>query len=212
MDKIRAAVIGVGYLGRFHAQKYAQIPGCELVAVVDGREAVRNAVAAEVGSQPHADYRELLGKVDAVVTDPPYGQAHKVNTFHKGGTRDKAVVQRNGGTLMAGMRTIKVRLPRGLQDGQVLTLPRLVDHYPDRLVDLRLRIRLLPPEPNDKAWSSRASTRQRPVWPTDPQVLADPFEGRLSLTAHIVTTLVRELTEPARMPDCVTTSSPAPKT
>jgi predicted dehydrogenase len=24
MQKIRAAVIGVGYLGRFHAQKYAQ--------------------------------------------------------------------------------------------------------------------------------------------------------------------------------------------
>ena len=37
-----------------------------------------------------------LGKVDAVVTDPPYGQSHKVNTFHAGGTREKAVVQRNG--------------------------------------------------------------------------------------------------------------------
>ena len=33
MKKIRAAVIGVGYLGRFHAQKYAALPGCELVAV-----------------------------------------------------------------------------------------------------------------------------------------------------------------------------------
>lgn len=42
----------------------------------------------------------LLGKVDAVVTDPPYGQNHKVNTFHSGGTRDKGVVQRNGKTLM----------------------------------------------------------------------------------------------------------------
>ena len=45
------------------------------------------------------DCREILptlGKVDAVVTDPPYGQAHKVNTFHRGGTRDKAVIQRNG--------------------------------------------------------------------------------------------------------------------
>jgi len=56
MDKIRAAVVGVGYLGRFHAQKYAQIPGCELVAVVDGREEVRNAVAGEVRSRPLADY------------------------------------------------------------------------------------------------------------------------------------------------------------
>src|SRR5262245_19452890 len=71
MNKITAAVVGVGYLGRFHAQKYAQIPGCELVAVVDGREAVRNAVAAEVRSTALADYRELLGKVDAVSVVTP---------------------------------------------------------------------------------------------------------------------------------------------
>src|SRR5262245_30053925 len=71
MNKIRAAVIGVGYLGRFHAQKYAALPGCELVAVVDGREEVRNAVAAEVGSRAVADYRELLGKVDAVSVVTP---------------------------------------------------------------------------------------------------------------------------------------------
>jgi predicted dehydrogenase len=71
MSKIRAAVIGVGYLGRFHAQKYVQLPACELVAVVDGREDVRKMVAAEVGSQPFADYRELLGKVDAVSVVTP---------------------------------------------------------------------------------------------------------------------------------------------
>lgn len=49
------------------------------------------------------DCREILptlGKVDAVITDPPYGQSYKVNAFHKGGTRDNCVVQRNGSTLM----------------------------------------------------------------------------------------------------------------
>lgn len=45
------------------------------------------------------DILPTLGKVDAVVTDPPYGQAQKVNTFHAGGKREKAVVQRGGGTL-----------------------------------------------------------------------------------------------------------------
>lgn len=48
------------------------------------------------------DILPTLGTVDAIVTDPPYGQAVKVNTFHSGGTRDKAVVQRNG-------RSLKVR-------------------------------------------------------------------------------------------------------
>jgi predicted dehydrogenase len=71
MSKIRAAVIGVGYLGRFHAQKYAQLQDCELVAVVDGRAEVRDAVAAEVKSRAVADYRELLGKVDAVSVVTP---------------------------------------------------------------------------------------------------------------------------------------------
>ena len=37
--------------------------------------------------------------IDAICTDPPYGQAYKVNTFYAGGTRDSAVVQRNGKTL-----------------------------------------------------------------------------------------------------------------
>jgi site-specific DNA-methyltransferase (adenine-specific)/modification methylase len=45
------------------------------------------------------DILPTLPKVDAVITDPPYGQAYKVNTFHKGGTRENAVVQRNGGKL-----------------------------------------------------------------------------------------------------------------
>jgi predicted dehydrogenase len=71
MSKIRAAVIGVGYLGRFHAQKYAQLEACELVAVVDGRQEVRDAVAAEVKTRAVADYRELLGHVDAVSVVTP---------------------------------------------------------------------------------------------------------------------------------------------
>jgi predicted dehydrogenase len=71
MPKIRAAVVGVGYLGRFHAQKYAQAEGCELVAVVDARAEARDAVARELGTRPLADHRELLGKVDAVSVVTP---------------------------------------------------------------------------------------------------------------------------------------------
>jgi predicted dehydrogenase len=71
MQKIRVAVIGVGYLGRFHAQKYAQAPGCELVAVVDERPEARAAVAAELGTRAVADYRELLGQLDAVSVVTP---------------------------------------------------------------------------------------------------------------------------------------------
>jgi predicted dehydrogenase len=66
MKKIRAAVVGVGYLGRFHAQKYAGADGCELVAVVDARADAREKVAEELKTRAVADHRELIGQVDAV--------------------------------------------------------------------------------------------------------------------------------------------------
>jgi predicted dehydrogenase len=64
--RLRTAVIGVGYLGRFHAQKYAVLPGAQLVGVADTLAANREAVAAELGTRAVADYRELIGAVDAV--------------------------------------------------------------------------------------------------------------------------------------------------
>ncbi len=48
---LRTAVIGVGYLGRFHAQKYAQIAGSTLVAVVDANAEGCAKVAAELGTE-----------------------------------------------------------------------------------------------------------------------------------------------------------------
>lgn len=66
MGDLRAAVIGVGYLGRFHAQKYARQSGVELVGVVDSNPAQAADVAAEVGCQAFTDYRQLFGRVDLV--------------------------------------------------------------------------------------------------------------------------------------------------
>ncbi len=66
MSKLRTAVVGVGYLGRFHAQKHRLLDGVELVAVCD-RDAERSrTVAAEVHALALQDHRELIGKVDAV--------------------------------------------------------------------------------------------------------------------------------------------------
>ena len=78
MKPLRCAVIGVGYLGKFHAQKYAKIPGCELVAVVDSREDVARAVAEPLGCRALSDPRELLGQVDAVSVVVPTQAHHAV--------------------------------------------------------------------------------------------------------------------------------------
>jgi len=63
---IRVAVIGVGYLGRFHAQKYARMPEVELVGVVDANSERAADVAREVGTRACADLEELIGGIDAV--------------------------------------------------------------------------------------------------------------------------------------------------
>ena len=78
MSDIRAGVIGVGYLGRFHAQKYAAMEGVELVGVADSDLARAQAVAAEVNTTAIADYRELIGQVDAVSIVVPTRFHHAV--------------------------------------------------------------------------------------------------------------------------------------
>lgn len=66
MERSTCAVIGVGYLGKFHARKYAQLANAELLAVADpDREAARRS-AEECGCGAVGDYRELLGRVEAV--------------------------------------------------------------------------------------------------------------------------------------------------
>ena len=79
MARIRTAVIGAGYLGRFHAQKYAALPQVDLLAVVDTDAEARDRVAREVGCEAIADYRALLGKVDAVSVVTPTPLHHRVS-------------------------------------------------------------------------------------------------------------------------------------
>ena len=66
MSDLKCAVIGVGYLGKFHAEKYAILEDCELVAVVDSDKIVAANIAEKYGCRALTDYRELIHDVDAV--------------------------------------------------------------------------------------------------------------------------------------------------
>jgi len=66
MNRLEVAVVGVGYLGRFHAQKYAALDDVRLVGVCDTDAANGRACAEELGVPFITDYRELAGHVDAV--------------------------------------------------------------------------------------------------------------------------------------------------
>jgi predicted dehydrogenase len=78
MNSVRTAVIGVGYLGRFHAQKYASLPDARLVAVVDADAATRERVAGELGCRAVGDYTSILGEVDAVSIATPTSLHHSI--------------------------------------------------------------------------------------------------------------------------------------
>jgi predicted dehydrogenase len=65
-DKLRVAVVGIGYLGRFHALIYSRMPDVELVGVVDIDEERARSVALEVGCPVWPDVTSLAGAVDAV--------------------------------------------------------------------------------------------------------------------------------------------------
>lgn len=69
--QIRTAVVGVGYLGGFHAEKYAAIPDSDLVAVVDVDRERAESIAARLGTRAFTSHRDILGKVDAVSISVP---------------------------------------------------------------------------------------------------------------------------------------------
>lgn len=78
MKNLKVGVIGVGYLGRFHAQKYAAIEGVSLVGVADVALNQAQKVAAECGCRSFTDYKELLTDVDAVSVVVPTSHHHRV--------------------------------------------------------------------------------------------------------------------------------------
>ena len=66
MKKTRVGVIGVGYLGKFHAEKYSCMKNAQLVGVVDINKSRAENVADALGTCALNDYRDLFGSVDAV--------------------------------------------------------------------------------------------------------------------------------------------------
>lgn len=63
---IRVAVVGVGYLGQFHAEKYAASDKAALVGVVDINDARGHEIGGRLRTEWFPDYRQLFGRVQCV--------------------------------------------------------------------------------------------------------------------------------------------------
>ena len=57
---IRAAVIGIGSMGRHHVRNYAQMPKVDLVGISDLDEPLGGKLAEEHGTRFYKDYKQLL--------------------------------------------------------------------------------------------------------------------------------------------------------
>ncbi len=63
---IKVGVIGVGYLGQYHAEKYMALSGAELVGVMDINPKSAETVAKSCKCEAFAKLESLLDKVEAV--------------------------------------------------------------------------------------------------------------------------------------------------
>ncbi|MEK6673515.1 MAG: Gfo/Idh/MocA family oxidoreductase [Nitrospirota bacterium] len=64
--RIRAGVIGVGYLGQHHARIYSELEDAELVGVADTNIERAGEIARKYGTKAYKDYKDLIGNADAL--------------------------------------------------------------------------------------------------------------------------------------------------
>ncbi len=77
MKKLRAAVIGIGYLGKEHARIYSQLPNVELVAVCD-LDPSKAERAQALGTKFTAHYQEILNSVDLASISTPTATHYQI--------------------------------------------------------------------------------------------------------------------------------------
>jgi predicted dehydrogenase len=66
VEKLKVGVVGVGYFGQFHAEKYSKIKEVELVGVVDADPSRVREMAKRYRTQPFEHHFDLFKKVQAV--------------------------------------------------------------------------------------------------------------------------------------------------
>ncbi len=78
LNKLKIGVIGVGYLGRFHAEKYSRMKDVDLVGVADIHPNRAQEIANKLQTRMFKDYHDMLQLVDAVSIVVPTKNHFKV--------------------------------------------------------------------------------------------------------------------------------------
>jgi len=98
-DKLRYGVVGCGHLGRYHAEKLAQVTQADLLAAFDIIPEKTEATAARNGCHPCRSIEELLDRVDAVSivvpTESHYAEASRALKAGKHVLVEKPIARRH---------------------------------------------------------------------------------------------------------------------
>lgn len=78
MKKVRAAVVGVGHMGRYHVGVYSELPNVRLIGIADIDESRGKEIAEKYNTGFYKEYKELFGKTDVVSIAVPTSQHYKV--------------------------------------------------------------------------------------------------------------------------------------
>jgi len=78
VETIKVGVVGVGYFGQFHAEKYAALEGVDLVGVADIDPSRARTVAKECRTRPFFHPSDLLDQVQAVSIAVPTALHYEV--------------------------------------------------------------------------------------------------------------------------------------
>ncbi len=81
MQKVRVGVVGVGYLGSLHADKFSQMEGVELSCIVDTCPETRLMVSTKHKVQGYEDFHDVVDMVDAVSIATPTVTHYEIARF-----------------------------------------------------------------------------------------------------------------------------------
>ncbi len=114
MEKLKVGVVGTGYLGKFHARKYADMQDAELVGVVDIDEKQAAAVAKDCNTTAYSRPEDLIGKVEAVSIVVPTPLHYRIGRLFLENDVDVLVEKPITTTLEEADKLIELAESRGL--------------------------------------------------------------------------------------------------
>jgi predicted dehydrogenase len=112
--KIPVGVVGVGYAGKLHAEKYAGSAKAKLVGVADIDADRAREVGGALGVEALSDYRELFGRVRCVSVAVPTRLHHEVAEDFLNAGIDVLVEKPMTATLEEGRRLVALARKKGL--------------------------------------------------------------------------------------------------